>query len=231
MRSILELERHLETCAACRQRLADRETRSRAIREALPDYPAPPELRGQIERALGDCAQPARRMLTRSVPIAWAASILLSLGLGWSGGAIWEARVDRADAFAEELIAGHVRGMLASDRLTDVPSSDRHTIKPYFQGKLDYIPPVEDLGAEGFPLAGGRVDYLDHKPIAALIYRRREHLIHLYVRPVESAAPSPSRFESRGFQLIRWEKSGFVFWAISDLNGGELAKFAALLQS
>lgn len=116
-----------------------------------------------------------------------------------------------------------------ADHLTDVSSSDTHNVKPWFAGKLDYSPPARDLSLQGFPLLGGRVDYLQDRPVAALIYQRNQHLINLFVWPANESTPE-SRLVLRGYNLIHWEKSGMTYWLISDLNPEELTQCAGLLK-
>jgi anti-sigma factor RsiW len=116
--------------------------------------------------------------------------------------------------------------------LTDVPSSENHTVKPWFAGKLDFSPPVVDLGAEGFPLVGGRLDYAAGRPVAALVYRRGKHLINLFVWPSASAHESAEAAGSRqGYNLLFWTRGQTTFWAISDVNAAELRRFAGLVRA
>jgi anti-sigma factor RsiW len=125
----------------------------------------------------------------------------------------------------DELVASHVRSLLAS-HLTDVQNSDQHVVKPWFNGKIDFVPPVPELKADGFPLAGGRLDYVDNKVIAAIVYHRRLHPINLFVRPVAATTlPFAYADQQDGYNILRWRKNGLEFWAVSDLNPKELKQF------
>jgi anti-sigma factor RsiW len=111
-----------------------------------------------------------------------------------------------------------------------VLSSNQHTVKPWFDGRLQFTPPVEDLGADGFPLIGGRLDYLDNRPVAAVVYRRRQHVINLLIAPAEHAANTrPTNQMRAGYNIVHWTKSGMSYWAVSSLSAAELGKFAQLV--
>jgi anti-sigma factor RsiW len=131
---------------------------------------------------------------------------------------------------AEWIAADHIRS-LQVEHLMDVASSDRHTVKPWFKGKVDFSPQTPDLSAEGFELTGGRLDYLQDRPVAALVYARRKHTINLFTWPAASDIAKDARsIARRGFHLRHWQRGGMEFWAISDVNDDELDEFVRLYQ-
>ena len=211
---------HLTECAACRRRLAERESLSRFVR-AAPYYSAPDRLRARVlAQATGP--RSARRLVT------WAAAAALVLSVG-SGIAVWRAPSARGDALAEAAVDSHVRSLMA-DHLFDVASTDQHTVKPWFLGKLDFAPPVVDLASIGSPLVGGRLDYLGGRTVAALVYERRKHTINVFVSPnAEDAFARASVQSIRGFHVHHWIRDGMSFWAVSDLNDSELSQFCQAL--
>jgi anti-sigma factor RsiW len=134
-------------------------------------------------------------------------------------------RIARKAVPAQRLSTSHVRSLMAN-HLTDVASSDQHTVKPWLDTKLDFAPPVVDLSSEGFPLIGGRLDYLDNRPVAALVYGRRKHFINLFVWPAASdEAKAPKTITREGYQLLHWADSDFNYWAVSDMNVNDLQLF------
>ena len=131
----------------------------------------------------------------------------------------------------DQVVESHVRSLLV-DHVADVASSDRHQVKPWFNGKLDYAPEVDDFASQGFPLIGGRLDYVNHRPVAAMVYGRRKHVINLFCWPETSdTSAAIQQFERQGFHLAHWNNSGQDFWAVSDLNAAELQQFAQLVQA
>jgi anti-sigma factor RsiW len=139
-------------------------------------------------------------------------------------------RPPAGDITTRQVVDDHLRSLTAN-HLTDVLSSNQHTVKPWFDGRLNFTPAVEDLGADGFPLLGGRLDYLDNRPVAAVVYRRRQHIINLFISPAEHAADTlPVTQVREGCNIVQWTKSGMAYWAVSSVSAAELGKFAQLVR-
>ena len=217
------LREHIAGCAACGQRLAERQSLGQLVRQA-PYYPAPDRLRVAVQTT----RKP--RILTPTV-LAWAASILLVASVGgvmMAGARRARTAAESSASIANDVVGGHVRALMG-DHLFDVRSTDQHTVKPWFLGKLDFSPPVNDTASIGFPLIGGRLDYIAGRPVAALVYQRRQHTINVFVWP-ETQPVSPAAESLRGFQVQHWTRDQMAFWAVSDLNQAELGEFARALQ-
>ncbi len=218
-----EMRQHLDECQDCalaHRRLARLST---ALRTLAPRYAAPEALRSRILQRVG--RQPVE-IPRRNALTSWAiaATVLLGISAGWNVMQL-QSRKNAGDAVVQEIVSSHVRSLIG-DHLLDVPSTDQHNVKPWFNGRLDYAPDVKDFAAEGFALIGGRVDYLDHRPVAALVYKRRQHVINLFVWPSASKLSAPDAFS--GFNLVIWSQAGMQYCAISDMNEAELRQFADL---
>jgi anti-sigma factor RsiW len=224
----LQIEQHLPACDRCDQQLKGLRVLREAVARNSLYFRSPPALHARITNILHE-AQPGQRPSRRRALLA--AGILLLFCIAGSGLAIWFwARSPTDDRLAEAVLTSHLRSLQAA-HLTDVLSSDRHTVKPWFVGKIDYSPPIVDLSAEGFVLTGGRLDYLDGRAVASLVYRRRQHVINLFVWPGAGDPQTGARSLSRhGFHLREWRMAGMNYWAISDLNDLELDQFVRLVQ-
>jgi anti-sigma factor RsiW len=222
-----EAERHLQSCADCRgTEKAIRELRSTLTSDATA-YRAPAHLRKNVRAALRREAKSSRQTLSPWLMFATGAAFAAVI-LGFA--LFQTTRAARTDAIANQVVANHVRSLLAA-HLVDVVSSDQHTVKPCFDGKIDFAPEVRDLSADGFPLVGGRLDYLEGKTVAALVYQRSKHPINLFVTPEPtSRSTSPTVVTRRGYNVFSWTNNGMKCWAVSDLNQAELREFTQLFE-
>ena len=201
------LAEHLRSCPSC------------IVRAHAPYYKAPLGLEQKIRRSLrreGSAASPWRWL-------AVAASVLLIASVAWNI-ALLKTRVDPQRLLAADVLSAHIRS-LAGTHLLDVPSSDQHTVKPWFDGKIDFAPDVKFL--DGFPLLGGRLEYLDGHPAAALIYGRAKHSINLFIWPSPTPAAEATQ-TLNGYHMLSWSGNGMTFWAVSDLGEAELREFVLL---
>nr|WP_041757481.1 anti-sigma factor [Bradyrhizobium sp. ORS 278] len=223
-----EVEAHVATCARCAGELAAIRQMKQALSGADLTYKAPTALRERIEAALPDVQStkvtplvpPSRRSLLRGFAAGSALSALAATGL-----VAIVLRKDDKQRIEAEIVSAHLRSLQAG-HLTDVISTDQHTVKPWFNGKLDVAPPVIDLTAEGFTLIGGRLDYVDARAIGAVVYRRRQHIINLFVAQTSSAERRAAKLDTiQGFNIRSWRDRGLSYWAVSDINADELNEF------
>jgi len=234
---VRDVETHLATCSDCAGKLAALRTMHEAMAEINLKETAPGRLRRRIEAVLpAEAARASARSAAWFNPFnPWRLNRRSFVG-GFAFGTALSAAVaatlliavmhDSVDQrIAGEVVSAHLRS-LQPGHLTDVETSDQHTVKPWFNGKLDVAPPVIDLTAQGFTLIGGRLDDIDGETAAAIVYRRRNHVINLFVRHRSGAAHRDTAGETRhGFNVRHWTEEGFDIWAVSDINSGELDDF------
>jgi len=223
--AILELEQHFADCSACAGAWRHLQNLKRSLKSEALYFTAPAELRSRIK---SDLPSPARSVPRRP---AWNWNWLTTVTSGAFAVCVavllfvMQTRPSSEQQFAQELVSSHVRSLMPG-HLMDVVSTDQHTVKPWFNGKLDFSPPVKDLAAAGFPLNGGRLDYLGGRTVAALIFQRQKHIINLFVSPSKDADSKPALVRPRqGYHIIHWTEAGMTFWAVSDLNEKELMEF------
>jgi anti-sigma factor RsiW len=227
-----EVEQHVAGCPRCTAALADYRAMSAAVAGANLRYTAPASLRERIEAALPQAKSaeivplPSRRSVLRGFAMGSAVSALAATGL-----VAIVLRNDDAQRIESEVVSAHLRSLQAG-HLIDVVSTDQHTVKPWFNGKLDVSPPVIDLTAQGFTLIGGRLDYLDARAIGAVVYKRRQHVINLFVAQTASTERKAPKMETmQGFSVLRWSEQGMNFWAVSDIGADELTEFGAKFEA
>jgi anti-sigma factor RsiW len=216
-----EIEEHVETCPHCADHLRQFEELHRTMTSAQLRYTAPVSLRSKISSALPArrVTGPSRRAAMKGFGLGAVASALAA-----SGAFMIAMRADEQQRILEEVVSAHLRS-LHGQHLMDVESTDQHTVKPWFNGRLDFSPPVIDLTAEDFTLLGGRLDYVDAKPVAAIVYRRRLHIINLFCVPTLTSTPRRVLESVQGFNIWRRNLKDLSFWAVSDINTEELVEF------
>lgn len=227
---VLAVERHLGGCADCRREYEEQCAVSAQLKKELAYFNAPAGLAERIGAALPRDRPDSLRSGYRNINWFNAGAAVATLLM-----AIWSVDLylslpSAQERLTEEVVASHVRS-LQVDHLSDVASSDRHTVKPWFNGKLNFSPPVADLAPQGFALVGGRLDYLDGRPVAALVYRHNQHPINLYIWPGPAMDAAPQGQDRSGYHLARWTSGGMNYWAISDLAANELGNFVETVRS
>jgi mycothiol system anti-sigma-R factor len=228
--SDVALVHHLDQCPECVQAYRSQQALRAALRTSTLAFPPPEHLQQRIRSAV----RRASRTDTRTREWIWP---WLRVGAAFAAGVLlmWGVASVRTgptpeDLLTQEVIAGHTRSLMAA-HLTDVTSSDQHTVKPWFEGKLPFAPPVQDMAAQGFPLVGGRLDYLGNRLVAALVYQRHQHIINLFLWPTTpDVAPEETRLTHHGYNLIHWTTADMTYWVVSNLNMSELQEFVRLVQ-
>jgi anti-sigma factor RsiW len=222
---MVELEKHLQACPACTLAWRNAQCLKKSLQQEALFFPAPTEWRRRVHAELRSQTATGprwswgnwKRLTAATSGLATVLAILLVL--------VTLTRPSAEQRLTQEVVAGNIRSLMA-EHMLDVVSTDQHTVKPWFNGKLDFSPPVKDLAAQEFPLVGGRLDYLGGRNVAALVFHRHKHVINLFIWPVTErdslpAIPTPLQ----GYNIIHWTKTGMTFWAVSDLNEGELREF------
>lgn len=226
----IAVERHLDGCAECQHELSEQRRMSAHLKKDAAYFKAPNNLAQRIKMVL----PPDRSRYTRLKDwnFNWlnAGAVMVTLLAAVWSGSLYLTLPSARDRLVEELVSSHVRS-LQVDHLSDVVSSDQHTVKPWFHGKLDYSPPVVDFSPQEFPLVGGRLDYLKDRTVAVLIYRHNQHPINLYVWPDTGRDLAPQEQNRQGYHLIHWTAGGMNYWAVSDLAADELEFFVNALRS
>lgn len=230
--SSLSVERHMKVCEDCLRAHQN----LKALRSLMHDeslyFRASAGLRKNITSALRAEVKSERRLplaswrwLAAAASVAFVAIAALTFVQRPKG-------TSPEDLVAQEVVSSHVRSLMEPHHSVDVPSSDQHTVKPWFNGKLDFSPSVENPVDQGFPLVGGRLDYLAGRSVAALVYQRHQHYINLFIWPSTDARELAEKSMGRqGYNLIHFNKSGMEYWVISDLNEAELRQFVEIIQS
>lgn len=215
--NVATVEAHLRSCPDC----AAQFERWQALRAMIAD----PALRhetpaGLRMRVLADLPAPASRANPWPARLGWGASGAIAASLAF---ALVPVQVPVTASLEQQMVASHIRSLLAN-HLVDIPTSDRHVVKPWFNGKIDFSPPTPDLKDKGFPLVGGRLDYVGGRTVPAIVYRRNLHTINVFAWPA-GAAPAAEAVASDGYTLVHWRQGDLDFWAVSDVAGGDLTQF------
>jgi anti-sigma factor RsiW len=226
------VETHVAGCPRCAAQLRDYRVMRQALAAPELRYRAPAALRARIEGTLPS-RRPAvvssRRSLLKGLAMGSVMSTALAASL-----VVFVMNREADQRIIGDVVSAHLRS-LQGDHLIDVQSTDQHTVKPWFNGRLDVAPPVVDLTAQGFTLIGGRLDYIDGRPVAAIVYKRRAHVINLFVQQIPAQVSGPERHASiaqlQGFNVWRWSHADLGFWAVSDINAEELQEFGEKLEA
>src|SRR5215216_6756367 len=221
-----QIEAHAAQCRRCTAQLLSYRSLRQALQGADLRYTAPAALRRNIDRSFPSEALTNRRMFLKGLGVGGLLSAAAAASV-----ALVTLNQESEESIVTEAVSAHLRSLQA-EHLVDVVSTDRHTVKPWFNGRLDVSPPVIDLTAQGFTLIGGRLDYVDARALGAVVYRRRSHVINLFVAQTAHTEHRAAKTETiQGFNIRRWSEHGLNFWAISDLAMDELADFGEKFES
>lgn len=231
IRTHLALETHITSCELCKQALARNQSLHAAISNPALYHRAPEDLHAKILASLVNEAKPPK-----TTP-AWRQSITMpwwSFGVSLASMALVTMTLfplisapSKEAKLNDELVSSHIRSLMG-EHLADVISTDQHTVKPWFAGKLDYSPPVSDFSTQGYPLIGGRLDYIQHRTVSTLVYRHNKHIINVSIWP-DTSRQQTSFSTLNGYHLLKLYQAGMVYWIVSDLNQTEIETFAKLL--
>ena len=245
------IEGHLRECPLCDQAFKEHQTLAVAIGAVAPYHEAPVGLRERIQSVLRDQTTQSTQDVGSKPPpdvarerrglpgvlferpwnwLGLAAALFAAVLIVWNLAPPW--RRPAAEHFlATEVLAGHIRSLMV-DHLADVVSTDQHTVKPWFDGKLDFAPSVANPAGDGFPLVGGRLDYLDSRPVAALVYQRRKHFINVFIWPLRAGdIKDPGVLTLQGYHLLHWVDGGLNYWAVSDVGENDLVTLRDLIKN
>jgi anti-sigma factor RsiW len=220
---ILELEKHFHDCPACALAWRNGQSLKKSLKQDALFFTAPPELRRAIKAELHSQVKPRANFwnwnwLTGATTGVATACLALLL-------AVTLNRPSAEQRLTREIVSSNIRSLMV-DHMLDVVSTDQHTVKPWFNGKLDFSPPVKDLAAHEFPLIGGRLDYIGGRSVAALVFHRNKHVINLFIWPANGTDTKPAASAAiQGYNVIHWSETEMTFWAVSDLNEKELMEF------
>jgi anti-sigma factor RsiW len=231
----LAVEQHLQGCAACARSLQGQQALRKVMGSRSLYFEAPKGLEKRVRSAVRQASKADSPRWSWRWASTWswpqvltplaAAAMVLMIAIPLL------MRTSTEDRLNQEIVSAHVRSLMAS-HLTDVASSDQHTVKPWFNGKRPFSPPVTDLATQGFPLVGGRLDYVENHSVTALVYQHRNHFINLFIWPSTRVSSTAEQFRTqRGYNTIHWSQGGMEYWAVSDMNQGDLGRFVQLLRS
>jgi len=221
---------HLAHCAECKRHYDEMKTLAVGVKQHAPYYAAPTSLTRNLFATLPPQSTPVQNFweTLRRVSRNWIAPTFSAAALA-AALVLYAAVPSNEDIWIDEAVSDHVRSLMA-EHLNDVASSDKHTVKPWFTGKLDFAPPVYDFSAQGYTLLGGRLDYLQHQTAAALSYQHNKHIINTFILPTTETDSGPQSLSRRGYNIVSWRQNHMRFIAISDLNVAELTNFSQMMQ-